>query len=223
MAKTQERKHAVQLRQIGWSLKEIAAFLGVKKSTTSYWCKDIELSSAQKQRLVQKSLTAGIAAFHALAEQRRNTRALEIKKMAQLGKQDVGTMTQRDRFVLGLGLYWSEGYRKGNQEVGFTNSDPAIIKVAVRWFREAYRIQKKDLILRISINDDHSHRRQLIQQYWARVTGCSEEQFTKASIIHAKTKKQFPHPENYFGVLRIKVRRGANLKRRILGSLAALS
>ena len=68
------------------------------------------------------------------------------------------TLEEAKLLGLGLGLYWGEGYKKGNNECGFTNSDPDIILLIIRWFQKIYSIDKKDFILRVSINEMHKKR-----------------------------------------------------------------
>jgi hypothetical protein len=133
-----------------------------------------------------------------------------------------GEVSQRDLFLLGLGLYWGEGYKGGNSELGFTNSDSDMVKIFLKWLRTIYEIHKSSLILRVSINDIHKDRIHIVTKYWANVTNVSISQFTKPSFTKTSLKKKYPNHEHYFGILRVKVRRGSRLKQRILGSLAAI-
>jgi len=51
MAKSKERNRAIELRKKGESIKVIAKKIGVSKSSTSIWCRDIILSPMQIQKL----------------------------------------------------------------------------------------------------------------------------------------------------------------------------
>jgi hypothetical protein len=139
------------------------------------------------------------------------------------GGQMVGRMSERDVLMVGLGLYWGEGYKKGNQEFGFTNSDPAMIKFYIRWLQTCFGISKSDLILRISINVMHRQRVKEVESYWIRETTIPFTQFTKTSIIKSVVKKVYKNHGEHFGTLRIKVRCGTKLRRVVLGAIQGLT
>ncbi len=107
--------------------------------------------------------------------------------------------------------------------MGFTNTDPLMIKFYIEWLYQIYGVKKTDLILRVSVNANHAHRVQKIVRYWSSITGVSSTQFTKTSLIKATSKKIYPNLEEHQGTLRVKVRRGTELRRRVLGSIAALT
>lgn len=222
MAKILEREEAKKLRKKGLSIGDIAVIVKVSKSTVSYWCRDITLSPIQIKRIEKHHKKVCVGALLAAAERKRRERIVQTKKSREKGVVDVGKVSKRDLFILGLALYWGEGYKKGNEEFGFTNSDPKMIKIAIKWLGEVYNVKKEDLILRISINQIHEQRASDVLNYWSKITKVSLVQFTKTSFIKSESKKKHPNHNEHFGTLRVKVRRGANLRRRILGSIAAL-
>ena len=122
MAYTKEKERAQQMRKLGLSLTEIVAKLKMNKSTVSNWCKDIPLANAQIDRLRNKSYTEGVKALLRNSEEKRRKRIAVTKNWNDRGRKDVGNITSRDMFFVGLGLYWGEGYKKGSEELGFTNS-----------------------------------------------------------------------------------------------------
>ena len=139
-----------------------------------------------------------------------------------IGKRDVGKLSKRDIHMVGLGLYWGEGYKKGSQELGFTNSDPALILFYVEWLNRIYNIEPDSLILRVSINMQHKERIKEVVEYWSSLTQIPLSQFTKSSLIKTTSKKVYANTAPHYGTLRIKVRKGTALRRRILGSIRAL-
>ncbi|MBI3075063.1 MAG: hypothetical protein HYY92_02525 [Parcubacteria group bacterium] len=222
MAHIYKKELAQKLRKEGLSIKEISQKIKSNKSTVSYWCRDILLTKEQLGRLQDKQKASGMKAILAVAEKKRKQRIEDTALHAERGAQDVGAITKRDLFILGLALYWGEGYKKGSAETGFTNSDPFIIKMILRWFIECYGIQKEDFILRVSINQLHEGRIDDVVHYWAQTANLPTEQFTKSSLIKTKSIKVYANHNQHFGTLRVKVRRGTNLRRRILGSLKHL-
>ena len=222
MAHIRKKELAQRLRGEGLSIKEISKKIKSNKSTVSYWCRDIFLTKEQLERLQGKQKASSMKAILAIAEKKRKQRIEDTVLHTERGARDVGVVTQRDLFMLGLALYWGEGYKKGSAETGFTNSDPFVIKMILRWFTECYGIKKEDFILRVSINQLHKSRINYVVNYWAETTDLPIEQFTKPSLIKTKTVKIYANHNQHFGTLRVKVRRGTNLRRRILGSLKHL-
>lgn len=211
------------MRKRGLSITAIAKKLRVSKSTASLWCRDIELTDAQIQRISEISKHHATISLLKASEFKRHARLSRMQEMRAIGLHDIGTLSKRDIFMIGLGLYWGEGYKKGNQELGFTNSDPLMIKFYITWLNTIYDISVDRLILRVSINTQHASRVPEVEKYWQNITKIPSNQFTKTSLIEAKTRKTYTRHENHFGTLRIKVRRGTDLRRRILGSISGLS
>ena len=116
MAKILQREKALKLRHRGWSIKDIAKTLEVSQSTTSYWCRDIMLTTLQVKRLQKKSWDAGVEALMLAAEKKRKKRFFDVKRYKAYGAKDVGKLTNRDLFMVGLGLYWGEGYQEKSNE-----------------------------------------------------------------------------------------------------------
>lgn len=222
MAFQAQRENAHALRRLGKSIAEISRILNASKSTVSYWCRDIPLSKSQQHALIEKQRSAGAIGRVRAAEQKRKLRIERVRTEMERGSRDVGALNQRDLFILGLALYWGEGYKSGNEECGLTNSDPMIILMFIEWLRRVYAIQTPDLILRISVYATHRTRVAVIEKYWSKITRVPLNQFTTTSLIKARTKKHYANSDTHFGTLRVKVRRGTSLRRRIMGSIDTL-
>jgi transposase-like protein len=223
MAKYQARMRAIQLRIAGTSISDIARQLDVSKSTVSHWCRDISLSAHAMQQIVSRSNTKSTNALLAYTEGLRMKRQQDIVSDKLSGKRQLGRVNARDIYCIGLGLYWGEGYKKGSQEFGFTNSDPKMIAFYIQWLISVFQISRKDLILRISINEIHKERIEVITRYWAQVTKVPLKNFTQPSFIHSKSKKVYLDTNDHMGTLRVKVRRGTQKRRQVLGAIEALA
>lgn len=211
-----------KLRSSGKSIKDIAQTLGVSSSSVSRWCSDIKLSDQQIKSLENKRRDAGVKALTPWIERNKKQKIFDLREQAKLGTQDLGSISKRDLFVLGLGLYWGEGYKRGSQECGFTNSDPHIIRTVLSWFQICYNIELERISATLTINNLYREKSERIHRYWIRETGIPKNQFMKPTFIdgYGGSKK---NPETYVGTLRIKVRRGTSLRRRILASIEALA
>lgn len=205
------------------SIGAIAKKIRSNKSSVSYWCRDISLSEAHIRRLLRNKEEGGALGRLRAAERKRAARLQAIKKGSEQGAKEVGELSRRDLFLCGLGLYWGEGYKNGNDECGFTNSDPGMIRTYISWLKKIYKVRSEDLILRVSVNASHRKRVPLIVRFWSKATGIPRSQFTKTSLIKVSPRKRYSEPKKHFGTLRIKARRSTELRRRILGSIGEVS
>lgn len=223
MAKPLLRHEAQLLRKDGFSITSIAKRLDVSKSTVSMWCRDISLTERQIQRIAEQSKHHATLVLLRAAEIQRKKRHDRVQEALREGAKDVNHFSRRDQHMVGLGLYWGEGYKKGSQEFGFTNSDPLLIRFYIGWLKNIFNITTERLILRVSINENHKHREDEVSKYWSKATGVPLNQFTKTSFIKSVTKKKYGNDSKHYGTLRIKVRKGTQLRRRVLGSLQKLA
>lgn len=220
--KASSRRKSIQLRREGKSIKEIARKIGVSQGSVSRWCSGILLSIDQRNKLEKRRREAGLRALAPWIKRNQELKQNDILKQKQKGREDVGRMIKRDLFLLGLGLYWGEGYKRGSQELGFTNSDPKIIRVILAWFKTHYDVPTDRIIARLTINERYSSQTKRLKEMWARDTGIALSQFGKPTFISGYHSSTF-HARTYRGTLRIKVRRGTSLRRRILASISEIS
>lgn len=219
MEKVLLRDQVKVFRSRGASLNELALRFRIPKSTIRYWCRDIVLSGQQQRRLFQKQKIGGVLA----AERMRQKRIQIIEALRTEGLHIVGKLSPRELLIVGAALYWAEGYRKGDGEFGFTNADPKMISIVIRWLMESCGIPKRDIHLRVCVNSVHADRIRRIHEFWSQVTGMSRDQFSSPTLIRVVNKKRYLNNDAYFGTLRIKVRRSTNLRRKIVGWIAGLA
>lgn len=222
MKKINERNEAIKLRKQGLSLNEISRMLKISKSTASIWLRSVQISGSAQKRLLGRTKSAsleGLSKYTKFVKDEKIKREIEDQN---IGLSELGILSKRDIYCIGLGLYWGEGYKKGNQEFGFTNSDPAMIIFYIKWLGEIFNLKNEDLIFRVSINEAHSHRVDEVVSYWVKLTGSRKSQFTKTSLIKAASKKKYDNSGLHMGTLRIKVRNGTRMRRRVVGAISGI-
>lgn len=221
MAKSQEKLEARKLRREGESIKVIAKSLKVSPSSVSSWCRDIKLTSAQIKELERRARDPhyGRRLEYALAQQRK--RIEKTKRLRKEGIKEVSFLSKRELFLVGVALYWAEGFKKDSQ-VGFASSDPKMVKIFLKWLFECCGYNSPDLIFRVGVNISHKHRIQEIQNYWSKITNVSIENFRKPFYQKVKWKKIYENPDEYFGVLRVRVRKSTDFLRKINGWIEGL-
>ncbi|MBU1118383.1 hypothetical protein KKH43_00700 [Patescibacteria group bacterium] len=222
MAKSALKIEARRLRKQGYSLKEIISKLNIAKSTVSVWCRDIELTKEQIERLQKKQNTASLVGRLKGAKKQQQNRLNKIEHYKKLGNKDIGKLSKRDFFVSGLALYWGEGSKKENR-VGFSNSDPHAIQFMEKWLIHFLKVDKTRFSLQIGINEIHRQRESEVKKYWSSLTGVPYCQFVKTSFKQVQNQKIYKNNQNHFGTLRITITKSSELQYKIWGWLKALS
>lgn len=160
--KVAEQERARSLRAEGWTLAAIAAELGVSQGSVSGWVRDVAFEPRPREA------------------RRRGPNALQRAKAAEIERSDaaglaaIGELDDRDLLIAGTALYAGEG-AKTDGVVKFTNSDPAMVALFLRWFRSFFSPDEERLRLRLYLHeglDLHA-----ANASWTRLTGIPVEQF----------------------------------------------
>lgn len=147
------RLRARRARADGALLKEIAAECGVSIATVSRWCAGLAWPDASRHG----------ASSGQLARMRGRRWADDGATQARLraeasatGVERVGTLTDRERDLLAVTAYWSEGSKskpwRRSERLVFTNSDPGLVLVWVAFLRR-HGVPDEDLRLHLSIHE----------------------------------------------------------------------
>lgn len=223
MANILEKNKALSLRRRGKSISEIANKLNVPKSTVGVWCRNLKLGKKQIERLAKRQESGSYKGRMKFLERIRKDRLFQTEKLRQEGLDEIENVSKRDLFVAGIGMYLSEGATsENNEEVSFTNSDHRIVRFMERWFEEICGISKNRFVIQIRINEIHKDRVVDAENYWSKVTGVPLCQFSKTVLIKSISKKIFPRDNIYYGTIRLKVRQGTKLRRKINGWVEGL-
>lgn len=221
MSKSVQRIRARELRKQGQSIKEIAKKLKVSPGSVSPWCRDIELTPEQTKTLEERARDPYYGRRGIYLASLKRKQNLKINKLIKKGAKEVGNLTKRELFLVGVALYWGEGFKKDKQ-AGIANQDPKIINMFIKWLQVCFCYRKTNLVARVIINSSHKGRADEIQHYWSKQTGIPMEQFRKPTLQTIIWKKKYENPNNYYGVLRIKVRKSADFLRSIYGFIEGL-
>jgi DNA-binding CsgD family transcriptional regulator len=215
-AKDELRAQARELRAQGLTYNEIAAKLGVSKSSVSLWVRDLprqgRLSYPEWRQRSADAHRAYWAVQRPINEARREaTRAAAAA--------EIGALTDRELVIAGAIAYWCEGtknkpYRR-HDRVMFLNSDPLLITFFLQ-FLDAAGVDRKDLIFRVLIHENADIA--AAQQFWLATTGAEQDQFRRPTLKRHNPKTvRVNVGAGYHGCLRVDVRRSSVLYRRIEG------
>jgi len=175
-----ERERARRLRATGLPMADIAARLGVSRSSVSLWVRDVPFEPRPR-------VTLG---------RRREPNALQRRKQAEIdrllaeGRDRVGRLSEREFLVAGVALYAGEG-SKGDGNVRFANSDPRMIVFFCSWLRRFFEIDESRLRIHLYLHQGLDLAAAIA--YWSALTSIPPTQFLKPyravpdpSIRHAK-------------------------------------
>lgn len=180
-----EKLKARELRKEGWSINDIKDKLNVAKSSVSLWVRDIELTKKQKQELSRKGLKKEII------EKRRKTVLENANRrrnaIIDRAKKDIGYISKKDLFLIGVILYWAEGGKTGNNVARISNGDPDVIKIAMRFFREICKVPEEKFRGYIHIHPHLNVER--AEKYWSDVSRIPRKQFYRTYCKPNKSSK----------------------------------
>lgn len=204
---------AIHLRKKGESYGDIKKRLNVSKSTLSYWLKGVILTQEQKNKLY----TNKILNLSQGAQSQKERRSREIKQIIEVAKKEISSKLSFESYRLfGTALYWAEGNKKRDFEI--TNSDPSLITFMVGWFKDMFKIPPKNLDAWLNIypqqNEDD------LKNFWSQLTGIPLENFGKTFV--KPLNKNYKKNNLYYGTIKVRVRRGTDMRHRVYGWIKAV-
>lgn len=190
-AKDDLRARARELRGRGMTYDEIQVELGCSTSSISLWVRDLPKPPPRRTAAEQAKLANRKRWEHELAVRDKERQRTKASAMAE-----IGTLTDRELMLVGVGLYWSEGSKskpyRMSETVTFINSDPTMI-------HESADVAASE-------------------RYWADLVGVDVATFGKTTLKKHNPKTVRKNVgEDYHGCLVVRVLQGAELYRRIEG------
>jgi hypothetical protein len=86
-----------------------------------------------------------------------------------------------------------------------------MIRLFLLWLDKCCKIGSDRIKFRLGINEQYKDRLESITNFWIGSLGVTREKFQKPYIQKVIWKKKYEHPENYHGVLRIRVAKSTDL------------
>jgi transposase len=208
---SERQNAAIRLRNKGMSVKAIAKKLGAAQSSVSIWVRDTKLTEDQTARL--HSNTHSPRTVEKRRQARIRNESAKRTKIINDAKEHVGILNHRELWLLGTALYWAEG-GKTQSVVRFSNGDPEMILLMLRFFRVICKIDDEKLRIHIHI---HAHLdASAAEKYWQRITNIPPKHFYKTYNKPNKSSKATRNTLPY-GVCDIYVTSSAKLLLTIKG------
>lgn len=219
-AKDDLHAQARELRATGLNYKEIAAALGVSKSSVSLWVRDMPRPERLNYEECRKRSAEGSRLYW---ETERPAREAQREEVRTAAAGQIGTLSQREILIAGAIAYWCEGAKskphRRREYVAFINSDPGLIKFFLRFLAEA-GVEPAQLRFRVHIHETADVA--AAEEFWRGVTGAGSPQFHPTGLKrHNPRTVRKNVGTDYHGCLIIGVRQSADLYRRIEGWVRA--
>jgi transcriptional regulator with XRE-family HTH domain len=183
--KKEEKEIAIELRSKGLSMNEIVTKLGVSKSSISLWVRDVQLTAKQKEGLSLRGVRKEAI------EKRRETRLRNENARRQIiidaAKKELKNISSNDLRKIGTALYWAEGAKTKRSVVQFSNSDPEMIKLMMKFFRNICCVPKEKFRGHIHIHPHLDAKR--AENHWAKISDIPSSQFYKTYQKPNKSSK----------------------------------
>ncbi|QIJ63161.1 hypothetical protein [Streptomyces sp. JB150] len=212
-AKDDLREKARELRLRGWTYDQIQMELGCSKSSISLWVRDLPRPE-RRDPTEQAKLAARKRWEHELAvreERRRRTK--------ESAAAEIGDLSDRDLFIAGVALYWSEGSKDKpharRERIVFVNSDPNMIRLFMAWL-DLLGVDREHIAYRLMIHESADV--EAAERYWADVVRVEHGTFGRTTLKrHNPRTVRKNTGDGYRGCLVVTVRRSAELYRRVEG------
>ena len=216
-AKDDLRERARELRRQHRSVPEIAAALGIVKSTAYQWVRDIPLDRAARRALFARRHSSNPEHGRMMAESRwsryRAERDTQQAARIAAAAESVGSLRREELVRIGALIYWCEGTKSkpwnATRRVTFINSDPGLIAVFLAFLR-ATGVSDDRIDFRVSIHETADVAAAVA--WWAAQVGVDPATFRSTSLKRHNPKTvRHNTGSDYHGCLVVHVRRSREL------------
>ena len=173
-----EKEEARALRKQGKSINQIIEETGSSKASVSVWVRDIALTKRQKNKISLRGRSV-----ESIEKRRVNRLFNEGQKRQTVidkAKEDFSNISLEELKLIGIILYLGEGSKTNRGIASLANSDPAVIKIMMRFFREVCGVDETRF--RGHIHTFAHADINKTERYWSQITGIPRSQFFKTYI-----------------------------------------
>lgn len=213
-----KKEKAIKLRREGKTYSEILKVIPVAKSTLSEWFRKVKLSKREFQALTERKLSA----IRRGGQAKHNQRLERAEKIKNNALSDIRKISKRELWLIGTTLYWAEGSKEKEYYPGsgirFSNSDPKMIVVFLKFLNEILKISDDQICMEIYIHKNSKNNIQKVKEYWSKITNKQLDTFNKIYYKKNKIKTNRKKIDDlYYGLIRVKVKSSSSLLRMVMG------
>ena len=211
--KTELRRRCRELRRQGLTYSEIAEATGASAGSISPWVRDVRIQSRERgERRRLEALRESARTRNRSAQRRREF-------ASAYAASSIGPLSDRELFLLGVGLYWAEGSKSKDYDVRehvvFVNSDATMVQVFMAWL-SLVGISIAQCRFRVAIHETANIG--AAESFWADLIGVPRDDLSRTTVKrHRPLTNRLNQGETYRGCLVISVLKSAPLYRAIDG------
>ena len=207
---------ATELRKLGKSYSEINKELNIPKSTLSNWFSDKKWSQSISRQLAREWSKIHTNRLIKINKSRKLKTLDRYRKYRKEAEVSFNKLKKNPLFLIGLSLYWGEGEKIDNGRVGLINTDVALLKIILKFYRKILKVPEEKLRAAIFIYKDNNKEESL--KFWSTNLQIARDQFIKTQVLPSRakiTKRKLRHGicNVYFSSteMNIKIRHWVNL------------
>jgi len=214
--KVDQQKKAILLRRKGHSIRFIEKKLNVSRSSASLWVKNVKLTKAQIDNLYRNRDSGRLKGSYIASQNKIGKRKKHVLEIENRALKDVNILSERDRFILGIALYFGEG-SKTSHSVCFTNSDPYAVRFIKKWLMDFCNVEIQTIRCNLYLHDNLDEDK--AKKYWSKFLTVPISQFNKTYFVK-NNENRLRHSKHINGICRLTVSR-IDVLRQILGWIKA--
>lgn len=208
------RNDAFKLRRLGWSYNEINKKLGIPKSTLSGWFSNLTLSNKALKRLDgRKNIGTALLIKRNIAQTHKAKKRVGLtRKIAEAEVSQI-VLTKELLQIIGVSLYWGEGYKRpkykngrelSNHPIQLTNSDPVIARAFVRFLYEVMEVPLESIKMSLRLYDHINEQTAL--KYWLKATGLPPSSYKNVTrLVSVSSQRKKPYNSLPFGTVELRI------------------
>ncbi|MBI5412915.1 hypothetical protein HZA42_01030, partial [Candidatus Peregrinibacteria bacterium] len=216
-----DKEKAIELRKQGKSYNEINKILQIPKSTLSLWLKSLDTSEVIKNDNLTRAKEIWRQNIIKYNKARAFKAQCNAKTIRLTAANEIKELNKDDLKLIGVALYWAEGYNRAKWSALFCNSDPRMVKLIMRFFREICEVPENLFRPQVQIHSNISS--QEAETYWSQISNLNKSQFGKPLMQLSKSSQRKRPPRILpYGTFRIGIA-NVNVLHKIKGWIEGLA
>ena len=183
-----KKETAIILRKKGMTLGEIIKNLDIPKGTAWSWIENVVLTDKIKEKLAKVVKEKSRNSIIAYNTKIRPIVAQKIRDdWTNKAKKEIHKISAKELKLVGTAIYWAEGNTKNRNRLQFSNCDPLLVKVAIKFYREICKISNEKIGARVHIYPEMDYEK--ILDFWSQITALPKQNFYPPQIQTSKASK----------------------------------
>lgn len=183
--------------------------------------RSVQLTKRSQNKIITKIKIGSYKGRLIGAEINRNKKINAQESVYKEAVENLKNISKNDLLLIGVALFWAEGNKTGSKFI-FSNSDPQMLQLIIRWLTLCFSANKEDIFISIQINHVHVKRKREILKYWSNTLLIDKNNIRGPYFIKIKNKKIYDNAKKYYGVVKIQVKKSSLLQYQILGYIRVL-